>query len=974
MSGGQQQRVAIARAIVGDRRLVLADEPTGALDTETGEQVLRLLRARCDAGAAGVLVTHEARHAAWADRVVFLRDGLAVDQTGPQRRGRVAAARGRPLMRLLRGWRPALRIARREALRARGRSVLVLVMIGLPVLAIVALDTLARTSDVSTVEGLPRQIGSADALVTDAKSSGPVDQIPDLSSTALSAGTADGGLLTPTATTIRSVLGPDTRVLERVTGRVAVRTKVGLARPTAVGVDLQDPMTQGLFDLRTGRYPNGTDEVVVSERLAGRGFPVGSTLTLADGSALEVVGTVESTTTRDLSLIAGQVAALGLDPAAGQEDISLEWLVSRPGGVDWDRVRALNAEGMFALSRAVIENPPPASEITMESYAGGSTDAAIVAVLALVVAMALLEVVLLAGPAFAVGARRQQRALALMAASGAEPPHLRRVVLASGLVLGTAAAVLGSVLGVGVAWLARPVVQHFSSTVLGPFEVAPRDIAGIAVCGLLSALLAALLPALVAARSDVVAVLAGRRGETRTPRWSPALGAVMLAAGIAGSAYGATQTSGGELLITGSAILSVLGMVLLTPLVLGSLGRFARLLPLPGRFAVRDAARHRSRTAPAVAAVAATVAGVVALGIGGASDAAQNRAMYSPAAPAGAGVIQGFGVDAPTWTAFERVVHRELPTARTTLVRGVDESGAVQLRLEPDTGSWTNALGSSVLVGPAGLAGLRLPADDLRRARTALADGSVVLLNTDPVPGGQVELIRETYDENGMATTRGATTAAAVTVSAPGSMQPARAVLPVSVAKDAGLTVITSALLVRGTTIDTSAEDAIDEGVAGLEENASLYVERGFQDDSIRIILLLLGSIGGVLVLGGTLTATFLALSDARPDFATMGAVGAEPRTRRAVAAAYAGTIGLVGAVLGAAVGFVPGIAVTFPLTGSSWAGPGATTTEGVPLPDHFLDVPWLLVLGLVVVLPLVTAAVVGLASRSRLPMVSRLS
>ena len=81
MSGGQQQRVAIARAVVGDRRLILADEPTGALDTETGEDILRLLRARCDAGAAGVLVTHEARHAAWADRVVFLRDGVVVDET-----------------------------------------------------------------------------------------------------------------------------------------------------------------------------------------------------------------------------------------------------------------------------------------------------------------------------------------------------------------------------------------------------------------------------------------------------------------------------------------------------------------------------------------------------------------------------------------------------------------------------------------------------------------------------------------------------------------------------------------------------------------------------------------------------------------------------------------------------------------------------------------------------------------------------
>ena len=82
MSGGQQQRVAIARALIGSRRLVLADEPTGALDSTTGEAVLRLLRSRCDAGAAGVLVTHEARHAAWADHVVFLRDGLVVDDTG----------------------------------------------------------------------------------------------------------------------------------------------------------------------------------------------------------------------------------------------------------------------------------------------------------------------------------------------------------------------------------------------------------------------------------------------------------------------------------------------------------------------------------------------------------------------------------------------------------------------------------------------------------------------------------------------------------------------------------------------------------------------------------------------------------------------------------------------------------------------------------------------------------------------------
>ena len=94
LSGGQQQRIAIARALVGPRQVLLADEPTGSLDSQTGESVLKALRERIDAGAAGILVTHEARHAAWADRVVFLRDGQVVDTTT------ASAQAGAPVLRI----------------------------------------------------------------------------------------------------------------------------------------------------------------------------------------------------------------------------------------------------------------------------------------------------------------------------------------------------------------------------------------------------------------------------------------------------------------------------------------------------------------------------------------------------------------------------------------------------------------------------------------------------------------------------------------------------------------------------------------------------------------------------------------------------------------------------------------------------------------------------------------------------------
>jgi putative ABC transport system ATP-binding protein len=83
LSGGERQRVAIARAVVGQRDVLLADEPTGALDSVNGESVMRILRSACQEGVAGVVVTHDAQLASWAHRVIFLRDGRIVDQTVP---------------------------------------------------------------------------------------------------------------------------------------------------------------------------------------------------------------------------------------------------------------------------------------------------------------------------------------------------------------------------------------------------------------------------------------------------------------------------------------------------------------------------------------------------------------------------------------------------------------------------------------------------------------------------------------------------------------------------------------------------------------------------------------------------------------------------------------------------------------------------------------------------------------------------
>ena len=154
------------------------------------------------------------------------------------------------------------------------------------------------------------------------------------------------------------------------------------------------------------------------------------------------------------------------------------------------------------------------------------------------------------------------------------------------------------------------------------------------------------------------------------------------------------------------------------------------------------------------------------------------------------------------------------------------------------------------------------------------------------------------------------------------------------------------------------------ESLAGLSVSTSVYVERGWSDP-LAVGRWLLFALGGLLVLVATLTATGLALTDARPDFATLAAVGAAPRTRRLVAMGSAAVIGGTGALLGLLVGFAPGIAIAYPLTVQDFS-----TVPG----QVVIDIPWLLLGGVAVLVPLLAVAVTGLAVRSRLPMSRRLT
>jgi putative ABC transport system permease protein len=872
-----------------------------------------------------------------------------------------------------RGWaarRAAFRLARRDALRARGRSALVVAMVGIPVLLVVTLATLVRTNDVNRVEALPSQLGQAQARINPGRV--PVIQDPyavSYNSEADSDATGTGSPWTPAE--LHTVTGGT--LLERRDGSAHVRFHGHTRTAAVIEADVTNPTARGLLRVTRGQAPHGADEVLVAPRL---GRP-GDTVTVAGRRRTVVGNAVTPTMGPDVALVVALPGAV-----LSTEQASTSYLLQRTAPVTWREVRAWNRLGLLVLSREVVHHPPSAAEIDPRVPRHPGSNAALRAVLVIIVASVVLEVVLLAGPAFAVGVRRQQRQVALLLAVGGDRRDVRRTVLAQALVLGGASSAVAALLGVAAARVAVPILEAHTTARFGPFDVAVLDVGVAVLLGAVAALAAAWFPARAAARTDVVTVLAGRRGQVRTRRSLPLLGLALATLAVFVT-FSRGMRPGGEFYVAGGTILLVVAALLGLPSVVGLVGRLGARLPLPLRLAARDAARNRSRTVPAVAAVMGVVAGITALAIGGASDFEQSRREYVPRYRMGTVEVSGAEDDLARLPA---TIQRALPGRTAAVV------GQVGGEYRPGTGAppvdfyvaprgcppvpppgdarctdWYGdphqtsvVVGSPTLVADLpGLVALGIHLDAAQRK--VLADGGVLvgarrLLR--PSGTATLTLYHSTDDKPVVVATRTVRATYLPPTRSRNMTNVIGAVLTPATAERLHLPWYPDRVVVApGGPLSSADRSRLTAAVHDVAPDATVYVERGFQE-SFTLPLALLAVVGALAVLVGTATATGLALTDARPDLTTLTAVGARPRTRRALAGGQALVIGLLGTLSGVAVGFLPGLAVTWPLTSTGSVGPGGPH-------GPVIAVPWLL-LGLVAVgVPLLAAAGAGALTRS---------
>jgi putative ABC transport system permease protein len=905
-------------------------------------------------------------------------------------------------------WRVALRLARRETARGKGRTALVVAMVGIPVMLVVALSTLFHTNDISPREGLAATLGQAQAMIQlDGDTRYPVTQGPSATgwSSSGESTTSKPWTTAELSQVTGSRLVPLTRAVARLSNGAVALPVESREFPTA------DPATRGLVTMTAGRLPRASDEIAITSGLSDLGWPVGTQLKdLDSGTTKTVVGVYTS-----LGMSGDVRQALGVPGSlheAGADDPSTAtYLLVRDRPVSWAEVQRLNRQGLVVTSRQVIVHPPSTGSLTdQQKDMQVGNQSATRALLVIVTVSIVIEVILLAGPAFAVGVRRRRRDLALLAATGSTPRDIRRGVLAQAGLVGAGAAVLGALLGLPLAIFAIPVAEHFGAA-FGPFDWRPSELLITLLIGAAAAVIAALVPALQASRADIATVLAGRRGSVSSRAGWPLIGLALIGGGTAVALVRGTRP-GGEYWVAGGTIVIVLGAVGATPWLIGLVGRLATRLPLALRLATRDAARQRARTAPAVAAIMASVIGITALAIGFASDNKQSRRDYEPRSAPGvatvslpdsttssertiAAAINDALPNRPLFTSFivggstdpnprpsDRIIRPTLvpPGCTAKQSDSMSDTSAADAPSEHDqqcVTAWNGVQTSSgefVALDPAALPAYGVHLD--AQATTVLTSGGVLVARSTALRGDRalVGILSARSDATGGTTvTRQVSLPAAVLPSLARTSQIALAVLTPATAKRLGLSLAPTQIAIGGPVLTSAQESRVESKV--VLQNSDVYVERGFHQP-YGVVLVLLVLVGGLVVLVAAVMATGLAMSEARPDLSTLAAIGARPRTRRVIAAAQSLVVGLVGTLLGVALGFVPGLAVTWPLTVTNYGGPTSSVggVDASVSTGPVIAIPWTVLLVVVIAVPLIAALASGLFTRSRLPMVRRLA
>jgi putative ABC transport system permease protein len=890
------------------------------------------------------------------------------------------------------GLRAALRVARREARRARGRSALVIAMIALPVAAMAFTSVMYDTFTLRPDEQAERLMGAGQAAMRWPQE-GPLHQRPDDLSPVPASPAGDA---VPALHRLLALLPPGSRAIGDQTSRLTVHTATGVGAITARALDYTDPLARGILRPLAGRPPTAAGEAALTPAATIRlGTGLGGTIRPADGSrTLRVVGLVENPA--DVRATAIVLPPGGL-PAEPRE---VTWLVDTPAPITWDQVKQLNTHGIVAVSRHVLAHPPGTSEQYPElQEEEGLSETGM---LMLIAGLAILEIVLLAGPAFAVSARRRSRDLALVAAVGGTPAQIRRIMLADGVVLGAIGAAGGTLLGVTVAvgghhWFEEN-VTHVRSGALRVFPLALAMLAGLAV---VTGVLAALIPAWISARQDVVTALAGRRGITRSRRRWVVLGTALGVAGAATAAAGAWMLTA-PLLLAG-LVTATLGLVLCTPAILGLVTRIGRFLPPAPRIALRDTSRNRTVAAPAVSAVMAAVMVSLAIGMVLTASTARAQAEYRPLGQIGDVFVfpANPGRQAPD---VSSALHSTLPvvrihqigdttcatqecsvSARTPPERACPYANLGEQR-EPTTaeqqaarrdarcdgtghrydyfgGALTSTVGMTLVVDPEAVGALvDLTSEAAAQAATALRAGAVVVDDPRRLTDGRVTL--EVHA--GPSGSSASSVSEMRTVTAPGfaltqSPRAPLTLLSPDTARSLGLTGRALMTLATTSRVPTVAEQ--DKLQALLGNEYDVVVERSPEPN--RTGLLVLAVVAAVITLGATAIATGLAAADGRADLTVLAAVGASPRVRRVLSLSQAGLIAGLGSVLGGLVGIGASTAVL--------AAENRGTDNVWPVPAPYpITVPWLSVTIALLVVPVVAMLGAGLLTRSRLPIEQR--